>query len=94
MSIEVYYAFCDDNMVISRQPVDHEMCVHAFGGTLSSCRSNYFLKRTSVDGEDNQFQKEAAESLQNNFYVDELQKSVEDGDKVIKLMKEVKVMCA
>ena len=34
---------------ISREPVDHEMCVHVFGGTSSPYCSNYALKRTAVD---------------------------------------------
>ena len=77
---------------ISRQPVDHEMCVHVFGGTSSTYCSNYALKRTANDGED-QFGKEAAETLQINFYVDDLLKSVDDEDKAMKLIKEVKTMC-
>ena len=68
------------------------MCVHVFGGTSSPSCSNYALKRTAVDGKTN-FGKEAAETLQNSFYVDDL-KSVDDEDKAIKLIKEVKAMCA
>ena len=34
------------------------------------------------------------ETLQNNFYVGDLLKSVDDADKAIKLIKEVKAMCA
>ena len=69
------------------------MCAHVFGGTSSPSCSNYALKRTAVDGE-TKFGKEAAETLQNNFYVDDLLKSVDDEDKAIKLIKEVKAMCA
>ena len=78
---------------ISRQPVDHDMCLHVFGGSSSPSCSNYAPKRTAVDGAD-QFGKEAAETLQNNFYVDDVLKSVDDEDKVMKLIKEVKAMCA
>ena len=76
----------------SRQPVDHEMCVTVFGGTSCPSCSNYALKRKAVDGK-NKFGKEAADTLQNNFYIDDL-KPVDDEDKVITLIKEVKAMCA
>ena len=46
---------------ISGEPVDHEMCVHAFGGTSSPSCSNYALKRTAIDGEI-KFGKEVAET--------------------------------
>ena len=51
------------------------MCVHVFGGTSSPSCSNYALKRNSIDGKD-QFGLEAAKKLQNNFYKDDLLKSV------------------
>ena len=78
---------------ISREAVDHEMCVHVFGGTSSPFCSNYALKRTAIDGE-TKFAKEAGKFLQNSFYVDDLLKSADDEDKAIKLIKEVKAMCA
>ena len=51
------------------------------------------LKRTSIDGED-QFGKAAAETLQDNFYVDDLLKSLDKEREAIKLIKNVKAMCA
>ena len=77
---------------ISREPVDHEMCVNVFGGTSSPSCSNYALKITAVDGE-TKFGKESAVALQNSFYVDDLLKSVDNEDKVINLIKEFKAMC-
>ena len=51
---------------LSKEPVDHEMCVHMFSGTsLPSC-TNYALKRTFIDDKD-QFGLEAAKTLQNKF---------------------------
>ena len=64
------------------------MCVHVFGGTSSPSCSNYALKRTSIDGKD-QFGLEAAKTLQNNFYVDDLLKSVAQEDQAIQLIKNV-----
>ena len=60
---------------LRKQPVDHEKFVHVFGGTSSLSCSNYALKRNSIDGKD-QFGLEAAKKLQNNFYKDDLLKSV------------------
>ena len=37
--------------------------------------------------------KDAAETLKNNFYFDDMLKSVENEDKAIRLMKDVKSMC-
>ena len=71
----------------------HKMCVHVFGGTYSPSCSNYALKRTSIDGKD-QFGLEAAKTLQNNFYVDDLLKSVAQEDQAIQLIKNVKAMCS
>ena len=76
---------------LSKKLIDHEMCVHVFGGTSSpSCR-NYVLKLTSIDGED-QFGKAATKTLQDNFYVDDLLKSLDNGKEAIKLIANVKAM--
>ena len=77
---------------LRKEPVDHEMCVHVFGGTSSPSCSNYALKRTSIDGKD-QFGLEAAKTLQNNFYVDDLLKSVAQEDQAIQLIENVKAIC-
>ena len=63
------------------------MCVHVFGGTSSPSCSNYVLKRTAIDRED-QFGKAAAKTLQDSFYVDDLLKSLDNEKEAIKLIKE------
>ena len=68
------------------------MCVHVFGGTSSPSCSNYVLKRTSIDGEE-QFGKAATNTLQDNFYVDGLLKPLDNEKEAIKLIKNVKTMC-
>ena len=81
----------DDNL--SKNLVDHEMCVHVFDGTFSpSCR-NYMPKSTFIDGED-QFGKTAAETLQDNFYLDDLLKPLDNERQAIKPIKSVKATCA
>ena len=70
-----------------------EICVHVFGVTSSPSCNNYALKRTSIDGK-YQFGLEATKTLQNNFYVDDLLKSVAQEDQAIQLIKNVKAMCS
>ena len=68
------------------------MCVYVFGGTsLPSC-SNYVLKITSINGED-QFGKAAAKTLQDTFHVGDLLKSLDNEKEAIKLIKNVTAMC-
>ena len=69
------------------------MCVHVFGGTSSPPCSNYVLKRASINAKD-QFGKAATETLQDNFYVDDLLKSLDNERQAIELTKNVKAMCA
>ena len=79
-------------MVTCQNIINHEMCVHVFGGVSSGACSNYALRRTAVENE-NKYGKDAAEMLKNNFYVDDMLKLVENEDKAIGLMKGVKSMC-
>ena len=62
------------------------MCMHVFGGVFSEACSNYALRRTAIESE-NKYGKDAAEMLKNNFYIDDMLKSVENEDKAITLMK-------
>ena len=80
-----------ENGILSKKLIDHEMCVYVIGGTSSPSCSNYVLKRTSIDQED-QLGKAAAETLQDNFYVDDLLKSLNNEIKAIKLIRNVKAV--
>ena len=65
MIIEAYYVFCGLKMVIfPYNLLIMKFVFHVFGGTSSPFCSNYALRKTSVDGED-----------QNNIYIDDLLKS-------------------
>ena len=77
---------------LDEDPVDFAMCVHVFGGASSASCANYALRRTSVDNIE-EFGKEAADVIQNNFYVDDLLKSVKDLDTAKTLVKNVINMC-
>ena len=78
---------------LSKKLIDHEMCVHVSGSTFPISCTNYVLKRTSIDG-DNKFGKAASKTLQDNFYVDDLLKLLDNEKQAIKLIKDVKEMCA
>ena len=77
---------------MSKEIIDHEMCVHVFGGVSLGACTNYALRRTAIENK-NKYGKDAAETLKNNFYVGDMLKSVENEDKAITLKKDVKLMC-
>ena len=52
----------------SDKPIDYEMYIHVFGGVSSEACSNYALKMTAIE----KFGEEAAQTFQNNFYMDDL----------------------
>lgn len=56
------------------KPVEYEMNVHIFGATSSASCSNYALKKTAFDNQ-GKFGIDAAETLLQNFYVDDMLKS-------------------
>ena len=68
------------------------MNIHVFGATSSPGCSNYALKKTSTDYKD-VYGFQASETLQRNFYVDDLLKSVKSEEQVIKLIEKIKPMC-
>ena len=71
---------------------DHEMCVHVFGGTSSPGNCNYALQERATDNEV-RYRKEASQTMQHNFYVDDLLKSVESKESAVRLIRDVKAMC-
>ena len=77
---------------ISDMPIDYEMCVHVFGGFPSGACSNYALKMTAIETKEKSGE-EAAQTLQNNFYVDDLLKSVANEDIAVQLIKKLTGMC-
>ena len=73
-------------------PVEYEMCAHLFGATSSGGCANYALKQAGKDGKD-KFGVEAANALNENFYVDDLLKSVRSVDAAKSLISNVIGMC-
>ena len=72
---------------------DYEMCVHPFGAASSPSCANFALKRTADDNE-RQFGSKAADTLRENFYVDDMLKSVSSVTEAVKLVEDVRSMCA
>ena len=77
----------------SKESTNHKMCAHVFGGVSSGACNNYALKRTAKEKE-KKYGTETAHTLRENFYVDDLLKSVNSEDDAIKLIKDVRSMCS
>ena len=68
------------------------MCAHIFGGLSSGACGNYPLKRTAKENE-KKYGTITARTIRENFYVDDLLKSVNSEDDAIKLINNVRSMC-
>ena len=68
------------------------MSVHVFGGVSSPSCGNYALRKTTPDNQ-GEYGNDAAETLRNNFYIDDLLKSVNTHEFVSKLVDDVRQMC-
>ena len=79
---------CWENTNFDCEPSGHNMCVHIFGGTCSPSCCNFALKQTSTDNIE-EFGSATAQTLQRNFYIDDMLKGVENKDAAIKLVKNV-----
>ena len=77
---------------LSKEPTNHNMCTHVFEGVSSGACSNYALKRTAKKNE-KKYETEGASTLRENFYGDDLLKSLNSEDDAIKLIKNVRSMC-
>ena len=70
-----------------------EICVHVFGGTSFPSFCNYALKQTAY-GNKSRYQTDVTDTLNRNFYMDDLLKSVKDVYTAIRLLHNVISMCA
>ncbi|XP_061159982.1 uncharacterized protein LOC133170834 [Syngnathus typhle] len=77
----------------SQPLMQYRMTVHIFGATSSASCASYALKRTAEDNKGS-FSAEAVNTVLNNFYVDDLLKSVDTETDAIQLCKELKALCA
>ena len=73
---------------LSAQPCEYQMLVHLFGGVWSPSCSNFALKKTAVDNRD-KFDPDVISTLNRDFYVDDLLKSVENSEAAIRMYKQL-----
>ena len=64
------------------ESIDYEICVNVFRSVSSGPWNDYVLKRKAIEDR-KKFGKEAVETPTNNFYVDDLLKSMENEDVTI-----------
>ena len=74
---------------LSNPPIDHEMGQHVFDEVSSPSCSNYALKKTTDDNKV-KYGPEAADTLNKNFYVNDMLKSVASVPEAITLVKIVR----
>ena len=76
---------------LKAQPKHYKMQVHLFGATSSPSCAAYAFKKTAVDNGD-LFEPEVATTVERNFYVDDLLKSVKTEDEAIKLATDLQTL--
>jgi hypothetical protein len=81
----------DGNM--ESKPEEYYMTAHLFGAGSSHACANYALRRTSNDNEA-EYGITEADTLRNNFYVDDVLKSTPTEDATIDRSTKVKEVCA
>ena len=82
-----------ENGNFNHPPQVYRMCVHVFGSTSSPSCCNYALQKTA-DEYELKYGKEVADILRNDFYVDDMLKSMKDEQRAADVIKNVKKMCA
>ena len=78
---------------LSKQPEKYQMLVHLFGGIWSSSCANYALRRTALDNSD-KFDAYIVSTVQRDFYVDDLIKSVKTSEDAIRMQQQLTRMLA
>ena len=73
---------------LSKEPEEYQMVVHLFGGIWSACCANFALKRTALDNA-SKFDSIVARTIDKNFYVDDMLKSVRSTDEAIWMLKQL-----
>ena len=77
---------------ISSKPIVYRMTVHLFGAASSPACSNFALKRTADDNEDD-LGSDVAEFVRKDFYVDDGLKSFPSTSEAIRMIEAAKEMC-
>ena len=82
-----------DNSDPDKEIIDYEMTAHVFGGTSSPSCSNFALRRTAKDNEQ-QYDKEITQILERSFYVDDLLKSFPTVNQAVNAIKQLQELCS
>jgi len=83
--------FKDNNL--NGQICEYRMNLHLFGAVSSPAVANFGLRATAEAGRE-QFGQTTADSLQNDFYVDDGLRSFATPDNAIDVIRNTKAMCA
>ena len=76
---------------LNSEPEEYQMLVHLFGATSSPSCANFGLRRTAEDNQQ-EFSKEAVDTVRDNFYVDDCLKSVPSETKATELSNELRTL--
>ena len=76
-----------------KEIIDYEMTAHVFGRTSSPCCSNFALRRTAKENEQ-QYGKEITQILERSFYVDDLLKSFPTVNQAVNAIKQLQELCS
>ena len=82
-----------ENHDTSDKTLDSEMHVRVCGGTSSPSCCNFALKKTGLDSESS-YHADVALTLERNFFVDHLLKSLTDVSTAVRLIHDVSKMCS
>ena len=76
-----------------KEIIDYEMTAHVFGGTSSPSCSDFGLRRTAKDNEQ-QYGKEITQILEISFYADNLLKSFPTVNQAVNAIKQLQELCS
>ncbi|XP_029202962.2 uncharacterized protein LOC114967138 [Acropora millepora] len=83
------------NLELERPPDVYQMRVMSFGAASSPCMANYVLRKTGLDNrQDVAFSVDMIKSVEKNFYMDDLLKSVCDETTAVRLFREMTSLLA
>ena len=78
---------------LSKEPEEYQMVVNLFGGIWSACSANFALKRTALDNA-SKCDSTITKTVDKNFYIDDMLKSVGSTDEAIWMQKQLKELLA
>ena len=85
----VSYVFADDDL--TKEPEERQMMVHLFGGIWSPICATFALQKTAEDNKTH-FKGSIISTVKNNFYVDDLLKSVKNSNDAIGAYKDLNAL--